>query len=187
MGSIAEQLDVSCMAFEPYFPTVQEALYKIWDATPYSIHAIFDLLHVLNPPIVLSQHFFQPNPVTGTGVSPVWDFRSNPRFKDEDGAYFLGQFNGSIPSPRDPTRDAVWLHIANVQGQSEDEVFRFDTVGGQPPTSVSLLWCTRPVQCVLHYSHVVQCKYGTDKDISVKYVTKYGESSRPSSIFESAS
>ncbi len=96
-------------------------------------------MHALFPLSVLSQHFFQPNPVTGTGVSPVWDFRSNPRFKDKDDAYILGRANGSVPSPQDPTKHVPWLHIANVQGHIADEVLRFDTVGGQPPTSVSLL------------------------------------------------
>ncbi|KAM5531241.1 hypothetical protein V8D89_015107 [Ganoderma adspersum] len=151
-GAVAELLDASCMAFESYFPTIQDNLYQIWELVPQPIQAIIDVLHQLNPPTVLAQHFFQPNPVTGSGVSPVWDFRSNPRFKGHDDAFILAKGNGSIPSPQDPRKDVAWLHVVKVQGDIADDVFRFDTVGGQPPTS---------------------CTYGTDKDISVKYVSKY--------------
>ena len=137
IGSIAELLDVSCIAFAPSFPTIQDDLFNIWTTViPQPIQAIMDALHALNPPNVLAQHFFQPNPTTGQGVSPTWDFRSNPAFKGHDDAFFLGRANGSIPSPQDPSKDVVWLHIANVQGHTADDVFRFDTVGGQPPTSV---------------------------------------------------
>ncbi|KAI1788648.1 hypothetical protein LXA43DRAFT_974693 [Ganoderma leucocontextum] len=152
-GAVAELLDASCMASEPSFSTIQDDLYQIWNTViPQPIQAIIELLHYLNPPTILAQHFFQTNPVTGQGVSPVWDFRSNPRFKGKDDAYILGRGNGSIPSPQDSKKDVAWLHVVNVQGHMADEVFRFDTVGGQPPAA---------------------CTYGTDKDISVKYVSKY--------------
>ena len=137
-GAVAELLDASCMAFESYFPPLQNNLFQIWELVPQPIQAIIDVLHQLNPPTVLAQHFFQPNPVTGSGVSPVWDFRSNPRFKGHDDAFVLARGNGSIPSPQDPSKDVAWLHVVKVQGDIADDVFRFDTVGGQPPTSVSL-------------------------------------------------
>ena len=175
------------MAFESYFPTIQDNLFQIWELVPQPIQAIIDVLHQLNPPTVLAQHFFQPNPVTGSGVSPVWDFRSNPRFKGHDDAFVLARGNGSIPSPQDPSTDVAWLHVVKVQGDIADDVFRFDTVGGQPPTSVSLPSLSFQLGILDRANgSFAQCKYGTDKDISVKYVSKYSESFRPSSFSRAA-
>ena len=130
-------LDASCIASESYFPTIQDDLYTIWTTViPQPIEEIIDLLHAPN---VLGQHFFQPNPITGQGVSPVWDFRSSSAFEGHEDAYILGKTTGSIPSPQDPSKDVTWIHVANVEGHIADDVFRFDTVGGQPPTSVSVL------------------------------------------------
>ncbi|EJF59675.1 hypothetical protein DICSQDRAFT_64658 [Dichomitus squalens LYAD-421 SS1] len=152
-GAVAELIDASCLAFVPEFSTIQEDMYNVWTTLiPQPIQSIIDLLHFLNPPTILAQHFFQTNPVTGQGVSPVWDFRSNPRFKGNNDVFVLAKGKGSIPAPTDPKKDVAWLDVVNVQGKIADEVFRFDTVGGQPPAT---------------------CKYGYDKDISVKYVSKY--------------
>ncbi|TBU44734.1 hypothetical protein BD309DRAFT_861645 [Dichomitus squalens] len=153
IGAVAEIIDVSCIASTSEFSTIQNDLYTVWtQLVPVSIQTVIDTFHQLNTPIILGQHFFQPNPVTGSGLSPVWDFRSNPRFAGNGNAYVLGAVNGSIPSPTDPTDDVAWLHVVNVQGDLANEIFRYDTVGGQPPTS---------------------CTSGNDTDISVKYVAKY--------------
>ena len=59
--------------------------------------------------------------------------------------------HGSLPSPQDPSTDVAWLHVVNVLGDIASDVFRFDTVGGQPPTSVSP--CPMSVQAVLGASY----------------------------------
>ena len=123
---------------------------------PQPIQAIIELLHFLNPPTILAQHFFQTNPVTGQGVSPVWDFRSNPRFQGNNDAFILAKGKGSIPAPTDPKKDVAWLDVVNVQGKIADEVFRFDTVGGQPPATVSLSIACRSADghCIYSFASV---------------------------------
>ncbi|RPD75481.1 hypothetical protein L226DRAFT_570504 [Lentinus tigrinus ALCF2SS1-7] len=154
-GAVAELIDVSCHAFNPNFSTIQNDLYNFWNSVVpgvIPIQAIIDLLHLLNPPNILAQHYFITNPVTGQGVSPVWDFTSSGLLKGNKDAFIVAKGKGSIPAPTNPKTDVAWLDVVNVQGKVADEVFRFDTVGGQPPAS---------------------CKYGQDKDLSVKYVSKY--------------
>lgn len=99
---------------------------------------------MLNPPANLAQHYFVPNPTGGQGVSPKWDFTSSGKFAGNADAYTLGRGVGNLPSPDDPSTDVAWLQVQNVKGKIADTVFRFDTVGGQPPSSVSsALGCIR--------------------------------------------
>lgn len=115
-------------------------MYNFWNTLvppAFPIQAIIDLLHLLNPPNILAQHYFITNPVTGQGVSPVWDFRSSgPFFQGNKDAFIVAKGKASIPAPTDPKTDVAWLDVVNVEGKIADEVFRFDTVGGQPPASV---------------------------------------------------
>ncbi|KAI0631046.1 hypothetical protein C8Q77DRAFT_179360 [Trametes polyzona] len=152
-GAVAELIDVSCIVSQPSFATIQNDLYAAWThLIPYPIQAIIDLLHLVNPPEVLAQHYFITNPVTGQGLSPKWDFTSSGAFQGVPDAFVVAKGKGSIPAPTDPARDVAWLDVTAVQGDIASEVFRFDTVGGQPPSS---------------------CVSGKSADISVKYVSKY--------------
>ncbi|KAI8969787.1 hypothetical protein BD414DRAFT_255845 [Trametes punicea] len=152
-GAVAELIDVSCIVDEPEFSTIQNGLFTFWTSlVPYSIQSIIDVLHVLNVPDVLAQHYFVTNPITGQGISPKWDFSSSGKFEGVKDAFIVGKSKGSIPAPTNATRDVPWLDLVQVQGDIASEVFRFDTVGGQPPAS---------------------CVYGKDHDISVRYVAKY--------------
>ena len=94
-----------------------------------------------NPPRNLGQHYFVTNPVTGQGVSPKWDFTSSGENKGNPNAYVVGKGVGTLPSPNDPTTDVAWLEVQNVEGDLADTIFRYDTVNGQPPSSVSLPHC----------------------------------------------
>ena len=137
-GAVAELIDVSCQVYEPGFDTIQHDLYNVWTKLiPHPIEAIIDLLHLLNPPYVLNQHYFVPNPVTGEGLSPKWDFTSSGAFQGVKDAFIIAKGKASIPAPTDLKKDVAWLDVVNVDGKIADEVFRFDTVGGQPPSSVS--------------------------------------------------
>lgn len=87
-------------------------------------------------PEVLAQHYFIPNPVTGSGLSPKWDFTSSGKFEGQEDAFVVARGQGSLPAPTDPTKDIAWLEVVNIQGDAANIVFRTDTRGGQPPTSV---------------------------------------------------
>lgn len=95
-------------------------------------------MHFLDPPASLAQHYFVPNPTTGgQGLSPKWDFTSSGKFAGNADAFVVAKGVGSLPSPDDPSKDVAWLEVQAVQGEIADVVFRTDTVGGQPPSSVS--------------------------------------------------
>ena len=138
-GAVAELIDVSCYTSAPFFDTLQDELLPAWDALSQevSIQQALDFVHFLNPPASLAQHYFVPNPTTGQGLSPKWDFTSSGRFAGNADAYVVGKGVGTLPSPDDPSKDVAWLQVQNVQGKIADTVFRYDTVGGQPPSSVS--------------------------------------------------
>jgi len=129
-----------------------EPLYEAWSNSTIFIQEVIDFIHFINPPQSLAQHYFVPNPVTGVGLSPKWDFTSSGEFKGNPNAYVIGKVNGTIPSPDDPKEDITWLEVLKLEGEIADEVFRYDTVGGQPPSS---------------------CTYGTSSNISVDYTSKY--------------
>lgn len=138
-GAVAELIDVSCIVFEPEFSTIQVDLFNIWTKfISYPIQLIIDFLHLVDPPEVLAQHYFITNPITGQGLSPKWDFTSSGAFEGNPDAFIVAKGKGSIPAPTDPAHNVAWLDVVNVQGKIADEVFRFDTVGGQPPATVSL-------------------------------------------------
>lgn len=155
-GAVAQLYDISCLyKSEPnLFKTIQEPLYDAWvnltsDITVQEIIAIIPAL--VNPDIIQADHYFLPNP-SGSGISPVWDFRVAERFKDEVNAFILGQGAGSVAAPVDPAHNINWLRVREISGEIANEVYRTDTVGGQPPTS---------------------CTHGQTPDISVKYTSKY--------------
>uniref|UniRef100_A0A0W0FRI6 Malate dehydrogenase n=1 Tax=Moniliophthora roreri TaxID=221103 RepID=A0A0W0FRI6_MONRR len=79
----------------------------------------------------LGRHFFITNPVTGTGLSPKWDFSlstGNP----ED--FVVGARQAGIPAPTGAS-DIDWLYLTNIQGTLATEIYRTNTKGGQPPAS----------------------------------------------------
>ncbi|THH00867.1 hypothetical protein EW026_g1749 [Hermanssonia centrifuga] len=155
------------------FNTIQAPLFAAWDAFDgLSIQDFIAFFHGVNPPEILAQHYFVTNPTTGQGVSPKWDFVSsgNAKFVGNDKAFIVAKGKASIPAPN-TTTDINWLDVVNIGGDAggliADEVFRTDTVGGQPPSS---------------------CTFGQTQDISVKYASKYwffgGQLGGPSSAVQ---
>jgi hypothetical protein len=142
-GAVAQLYDISCLyqSSPTVFKTIQEPLYEAWynlssDITVQEITAVTPVL--LSPDIILADHYFIPNPA-GTGLSPVWDFRATKRYYGNKNAYILGASVGSVVSPDDPSDDINWVRLRKVSGEIADEVYRIDTIGGQPPTSVTFL------------------------------------------------
>jgi hypothetical protein len=81
-------------------------------------------------------HLLRPQFYFGTTSGPEWDFTSvtgNPN------DFVIGTRVGSIPDPTgDPAFNIDWLALNAVEGQLASQIFRVDTVGGQPPASVRL-------------------------------------------------
>jgi hypothetical protein len=73
----------------------------------------------------------------------MWDMTSTT---GDTNAYVIGAKVGDIAAPTSPATNVDWLALNGVQGALATKIFRIDTVGGQPPTSVrifnSLYGCT---------------------------------------------
>jgi hypothetical protein len=125
------------------FGTIQEPLYDAWviltsEITVQQLTAVIPAL--LSPEIIQADHYFIPNPA-GTGLSLVWDFRTNQKFHGRENVVFVGKGAGSVVPPVDPSNNINWLRVGKVSGDTADEVYRIDTIGRQPPTSVSSFFC----------------------------------------------
>jgi len=149
IGAVASLFDISCLAGTPRFATVQTAAFNIWDHAGKNVpaNAIGPLV---GAPNLLGFHYFVPSP-SGTGLSPKWDFTAVGKFRGNSTAFVIGAKVGDIPAPTDPATNIDWLELDAIEGQLASEIFRIDTVNGQPPTS---------------------CVAG-DAPISVKYTAKY--------------
>ena len=104
---------------------------------------VFDIIKTLKAlglSTVLGQHYFINNPSGAAGVVPKWDFTS-ASLKGNANAFVIGARTGDIPAPTNPTVNIDWLSLQNSTGDLATQVFRVETRGGQPPTSVSLcIW-----------------------------------------------
>ncbi|EIM89137.1 uncharacterized protein STEHIDRAFT_167031 [Stereum hirsutum FP-91666 SS1] len=156
VGAVAELFDISCVVDTAISPYLTSAIEALWSAIPSNILNTTELiskLGFLGNPDVLGQHYFVPNPATGSGTSPKFDFTS-ARFNGVADAFVVLARTGDIPSPDDKSVDIDWLYLTALsyagQGKLAKSVFRVETAGGQPPASCN----------------------GTDS-ISVKYVAEY--------------
>ncbi|KAJ7124313.1 hypothetical protein C8R44DRAFT_734821 [Mycena epipterygia] len=149
IGAVASLFDLSCLDTKPVFSNIQTHAFNIWDkASPKT--TANSIGRLVDAPTLLGFHYFINSP-TGTGLSPVWDFRSKGAFAGNATAFVVGAKVGDILAPSDPATNIDWLALTNIEGDLASNIFRIDTVGGQPPTS---------------------CVPGSDP-ISVKYTAKY--------------
>lgn len=185
IGAVASLFDLSCLDTKPRFATIQTTAFNIWDnsspaTTATSIGARVgapNQLGVRSTYILHSHcisrknkqfHYFVTSP-TGTGLSPVWDFRSTGAFAGNATAFVIGAKVGDILAPTDPATNIDWLALTNIEGNLASNIFRIDTVGGQPPTSVSIPHMQYRSNS---FDNCPQCVPGSDP-ISVKYTSKY--------------
>jgi hypothetical protein len=137
-GAVAELFDISCLYGTSFFDKLPDDAMKLWSKAPSGLtisEVIKELSYVKNP-IVLGEHYFITNPITGTGISPKWDFTSHA-FKGNSNAFIVGSKVGDLVSPTG-SQDIDWLYLKAAQGELANEVYRTDTRLGQPPASVSL-------------------------------------------------
>ena len=138
VGALAELFDIHCLPSYS-FTTVTDWVYKAWEKAPADITTaeVIENLGILDPPVVLGQHYFIANPVA---LSPKWDFTSASE-KGHPKAFVIGAKTGDIPAPSDPSTNIDWLSLKNAGGGLADQIFRVQTRGGQPPASVSgIVW-----------------------------------------------
>jgi len=128
-GAIADLFDLSCLSkITPIFNGIQDAAFAAWKVAPPSFK--------IGPAAIgyplMGNHYFQPSP-SGTGISPVWDFRAGAA-KGNPNAFVLAAKVGDLPAPTS-TNDVDWLQLKSVSGSLATQIYRTDTRGGVPPTS----------------------------------------------------
>jgi len=135
VGALADLFDISCFS-EQSFDSLTDILFDAWKEAPSQITTaeLIDTLAVFHPPFILGQHFFITNPITGSGLSPKWDFTS-ASLKGHADAFAVGAKVGDLLAPTDSATNIDWLQLNVVQGDLASQIFRIQTRGGQPPTS----------------------------------------------------
>jgi hypothetical protein len=129
---VAELIDISCAYDTAEFESITVEAFKAWSNAP-SFLTVQEVITVLgSAPVILGQHYFMPG---SPAPSPKWDFTADAE-KGNTEAFVVAASTGSIPSPNGKN-DITWVQLKNVQGQLADLVYRVETAGGQPPTSVS--------------------------------------------------
>ncbi|EMD35435.1 hypothetical protein CERSUDRAFT_124747 [Gelatoporia subvermispora B] len=135
VGALAELFDISC-ASPLSFDSLTDVIFDAWKDAPKEITAadLIDTLAIFDPPNVLGQHFFVTNPITGSGLSPKWDFTS-ASLKGHGDAFVVGAKVGDLLAPTDDTANIDWLQLNAAEGDLANAIFRIQTRGGQPPAS----------------------------------------------------
>ncbi|KAF8967757.1 hypothetical protein BDZ97DRAFT_1755842 [Flammula alnicola] len=145
VGAVADLYDISCLSSVPaVFTNIQDEAYRLWQSLPTSPKT----LPAANGYPLMGSHFFATSP-SGTGISPVWDFRGASAKGNPD-AFVLAAKIGDLPAPTG-AQDVDWLQLKSVEGSLATQIYRTDTRGGTAPTS---------------------CTPGSAL-ISLKYVAKY--------------
>ncbi|KAH8101196.1 hypothetical protein BXZ70DRAFT_115533 [Cristinia sonorae] len=154
-GAVAELVDISCVDASRY-TALTDMVWAVWQKAPKSISiqtitkSLSSVDRSFASSLILGQHYFIPNPITGVGINPKWDFTS-ASLKGHANAFVVGAKAGNVAAPSNPAANVDWLMLNSIQGDLASQIFRMETRGGQPPSS---------------------CTPGTP-DISLKYVSQY--------------
>jgi len=138
VGAVAELFDISCLYRDTTaFNSAALGAYDLWSIAPADISAIqlVQIMNFLDAPDILGQHYFVTNPITGSGLSPKFDFTSSGRTAGNPNAFVVGAKTGDLLSPDNSKLDVDWLQLSGVEGDLAKEIFRVQTNGGQPPSN----------------------------------------------------
>jgi hypothetical protein len=98
------------------FNNIQDVAYDAWKLAPPN-------METPGPAVggypLMGSHFFNTSP-SGTGISPVWDFRAASAKGNPD-AFVLAAKVASIPAPTGPM-DVDWVQLKSVTGALATQV-----------------------------------------------------------------
>lgn len=172
IGAVAELFDISCLYGTPAFDTVQDEVSSVWNSAPASSSALDVISQTsIKSSIVLGEHYYVPNPITGTGINPKWDFTSKA-YAGNANAYVVAAKSAGLSAPTG-SQDIDWVYLKAITGDLAAEVYRTDTRLGQPPASVCFS-CLLSERISTYYLSA-QCSSSDTSVLSVKYVAKYCE------------
>ncbi|EDR13962.1 uncharacterized protein LACBIDRAFT_305232 [Laccaria bicolor S238N-H82] len=130
-GAVAQLFDISCLVKSPAFDNVQDIAFLKWQMTRGKDDCASAVSGM--PLTRMGDHYFVTSP-SGTGISPVWDFRAFGRFKGNANATVLAAKVANLPSPAG-SENVDWLQLKSVSGGLATQIYRTDTRSGQPPAS----------------------------------------------------
>jgi hypothetical protein len=132
-GAVAQLIDVSCVYGNVDINALTTQMYDGWTKNSHSIFEIIDEMEGV--PTVLGQHYFVTS--ASGALVPKWDFTS-ASFAGDENAYMIGKKVGDLKSPENPAVSVDWLQLNKTDGELAEQVYRIDTVNGQPAASVSI-------------------------------------------------
>jgi len=136
-GAVAELFDISCFAGTPAFDKITDAAIAFWKVAPPYLtpQKVISGLAMFKNPVVLGEHYYATNPITGTGINPKWDFTSSGATAGNADAYVFAARSFGTPAPTGK-QDIDWVYLTNIgAGKLADGIYRTDTKLGQPPAS----------------------------------------------------
>lgn len=116
VGAVADLYDLSCLSKMPaIFNNIQDVAYGAWKLAPPNMKT----LGTMGGYPRMGSHFFNTSP-SGTGISPVWDFRAVSAKGNPD-AFVLAAKVANLPAPSGP-KDVDWLQLKSVTGALATQV-----------------------------------------------------------------
>ena len=138
IGAVAALFDISCLYGTEEFAKIQDDAFDIWqkcpNLDPSESNLKNELFNEFKIPL-LGYHYFI---IYNGTLRPDFDFTSTGANKGNQHAFVVAAKAVDVPAPNS-VADIDWLELKALTGKLADAVYRVDTRGGQPPTSVSSL------------------------------------------------
>jgi hypothetical protein len=128
--------DISCLYGTPEFSTIQKDAFHDWEAYPSFDPLEPELVQEMKDHYGITvdgEYYFVGQ--NGTLV-PVWDLRSTGPYAGNPNAIVFAQKVKGTPSPDGPV-NIDWVELKKSSGGLANQIYRVDTVQGQPPSNVS--------------------------------------------------
>jgi hypothetical protein len=123
-GAVAKFFDISCLVGTPGFARIQDDIMNLPKPIRDGI-----VNAAARTPLLIAEHYFITNPITGSGISPKFAQSANG-----GSTYVTVAKAGNVPSPQG-SANIDWLQLKQIDGTWAQTVFRVDTKAGQPPAS----------------------------------------------------
>jgi Protein of unknown function (DUF3455) len=116
--------------------TIQDVAFDDWAASSITNPLESGLVQLMKDKFninVEGQHYFVNQDDT---LVPVWDLRSSGENAGNPNAIIFAEKVKSAPSPNGP-ENVDWVELKKLSGGLANQVYRVDSVKGQPPSTVS--------------------------------------------------
>jgi len=126
--------EISCLFGRPEFSTIQNVAFDDWAASPSTNPLEPGLVQRMKDKYNLNvegQYYFVEQ---NNNLVPVWDLRSSGENAGNPNAIVFAEKVKSAPSPNGP-ENIDWVELKKVSGALANQIYRVDTVKGQPPST----------------------------------------------------